>query len=807
MDKGNEEQQTRKRRKFARKDTFTLLDVKILHETLEGVTSHHERMYLAALWYANNGVRIVPFRVGGYPIGLSQRCATSNVSKVSEWWHPDHGAFPGAAIAMAHGGAAGTVALDLDCKLDVDGMTTLADLAAMYSRDDDDLRTLMAVTPSGGRHLIFQFHPEIISNAGVSYPGIDARGGKKSDPLENGGITFVEPSIKPGSDSSVAYKWDETVTEVRPMPQWLVDCLCGRKPSVGGDPIRLQDAYVEHAPGLHGDGRDRNIYIDLLRFAGIGYDEDQLRALKPDILSRMFPPDAAMVDRKIESVLSSDAFKSGAEKREVKRATSSLPFIEDKNGRIVKCVTNLEIIISSAFFQHEYGVIEYDDFTQGFTCNGKPMASVVDWAISIQSFIARKFAIDFNKTEIRDVVENMAYTSPHINIARDYFMSVASRFPVSPQQQPDFWGSGRLSGGRAFKRLCEEVLDLGNPSLHPHYDGETRRAYEAFLWFWLQGVAARACVPACKMEMVLNIFGEQGIGKSLFFRSLCPNPTWFTDSLQDSIVGGGQNNRDELLKLHAKIIVEMPELNPIKRGGKSADDKLKQFISAQVDNFRRAYGHDSVDHPRTCALAGTSNNRDVYRDPTGARRFISIDHGAQPIRVGDNDNGVLAEIRDELWAEVVHSFVDGGLDKPASALMVFIPFPLRQFQTSVNDKHRYEEIGTDEVLEWISDKTRVTWSEIISVTESIAGLRDAKESAIMTLLRKELSSTGVWEFRKRIIRTAEDGTKEKTNCWVQIGHPQEPVNGWDSVPPHWSSYTGTKPYQRDEVVDLETDPY
>ncbi|WP_369676349.1 VapE domain-containing protein, partial [Enterococcus faecium] len=96
-------------------------------------------------------------------------------------------------------------------------------------------------------------------------------------------------------------------------------------------------------------------------------------------------------------------------------------------------------------------------------------------------------------------------------------------------------------------------------------------------------------------------------------------------------------------KLHAKIIVEMPELNPIKRGGKSADDKLKQFISAQVDNFRRAYGHDSVDHPRTCALAGTSNNRDVYRDPTGARRFISIDHGAQPIRVGDNDNGVLAE--------------------------------------------------------------------------------------------------------------------------------------------------------------------
>ena len=141
MNKDNKEQQARKRRKFARKDTFTHLNVKSLHEALEGVTSHDERMHLAALWYANNGVRIVPFRVGGYPTGLSQRCATSNISKVSEWWHPDYGTFPGAAIAMAHGGAAGTVALDLDCKLDVDGMTTLADLAAMYSRDDDDLRT------------------------------------------------------------------------------------------------------------------------------------------------------------------------------------------------------------------------------------------------------------------------------------------------------------------------------------------------------------------------------------------------------------------------------------------------------------------------------------------------------------------------------------------------------------------------------------------------------------------------------------------------------------------------------------------
>lgn len=776
-----------------RRNAPTALDVAALHRLIDPIQDHIEKTHVAAMWYARNGFHIIPFTANGFPSGLSQRVASCDLTTVDRWFNPDGGKYAGCAIAMAHGGSAGLVAIDLDCKSDVDGLATLVDLAGMYSRDEEDLATLMAVTPSGGRHLVFRFHPEIVSNSEAFYAGIDTRGGRKGNPLQNGGITFVEPSMKP--DGSGSYRWDEATTEIRDIPQWLVDCLSGRKPKTGR--IELQDAYIEHAAGAHGDGRDRNIYIDLLRFAGAGYDEHQLRALKPDILARMFPPDERMVDAKIESVLNSDAFKRGQEKKAVEEARSSIPFVTDKNGRIIKCITNLELILQSAVFQHEYGIVEYDDFTQNFALNGSPMASLVDWAIGIQSFIARKFGVDFNKTEIRDVVEHMAYSAPHTNTARRYFMDCAARFPRSPEQVDDYWGSGRASGGQAFRRLCEEVLDFGNPNLHPDYTEDTRRAYEGFLWFWLQGVAARACVPACKMEIVLNIFGEQGIGKSLFFRSLCPDPAWFTDSLQDSIVGG-QNNRDELLKLCAKIIAEMPELNPIKRGGKSADDKLKQFISAQVDNFRRAYGRDSVDHPRTCALAGTSNNRDVYRDPTGARRFVSIDHGAHSIRVGDRDNGVMEKIRDQLWAEVVHSFTDGALDKPARAVLVSIPPALRHHQTTINDAHRFEEMGVDELVEWMSDKTRITWNEIISASRSIAGLRDAKESAIMSMVRNKLTLDGGWEFRKQATRHGEYGNKERVNCWIQTCHAQEQRPNWEAAPPHWSKYSTNAVDENDE---------
>lgn len=781
-----------------RRNAPVFLDVDSLRKIIDPIDEYDIKIHQAARWYAQNGFLIIPFRPGdkdgkysGYPKGLSQHHATKDLDKIDEWWHPINGRFSGASIAMAHGGQSGFCALDLDRKGTVDGIRNLADLQMAYGNYDDgegeDLQTLMATTPSGGRHLIFRYHPEIISNSEVNIAGIDTRGGLKKDPKKNGGITFVEPSKKPRKDGT--YRWDNNITEIKDMPQWLVDVLNGRTPEIKGG-IQLQESYVESAPGDHGDGRDRNIYMDLMRFAGIGYSEDQLWALMPKILERMDPPDEDMVRRKIESVIQSDAYKSAQEDNTTKRQLSSLPLIVDKKDNIVKCVENLDIILRSSLFEHEYGHIEYDDFTQSFIINKKPMASRVDWSIGIQTWIAKKFRLDFPKTDIRDRVEYIAYENPHTNIARDYMLRCPK--PTGPQKE-DWHSSGRKGPGPAFKRLCYEVLDLGNKNLHPGFSEEKSRAYIAFLWFWMQGVAARACVPGCKMEIVLNIFGGQGIGKSLFLRELCPDPKWFTDSIQDSIVGGGQNNRDELMKLHAKIIVEMPELNPIKRGGKSSDDKFKQFISSQVDNMRLPYAHDSIDYPRSCALAGTSNNRDVYRDSTGARRFLSIDHGDIPIKVGDQDEGVMDEIRDLVWGEIIASFNDGDLDKK-DKLLVAVPPPLRDMQNRINNNHRFEEIGVLDISEWLADKTRVTWQEIITYAKTLPGLGDSKESTIMTTIRKELSNNKYFEFKRGATRYDEYGNKTRQNCWINNSlEVEKNMALGGEIPPHWKKADQEEP--------------
>ena len=779
-----------------RRNTPASLDVQSLRRSIDGIDDYQMKIHQAAKWYASNGFMIVPFRPGdkdgkfsGYPKGISQHHATKNIKKIDEWWHPTTGKFPGASIAMAHGGQAGTCAVDLDRKADIDGIQNLADLQLAYGDYDDGegegLQTLMASTPSGGRHLVFKYHPEIISNSEVSFPGIDTRGGLKKDATQNGGITFVEPSKKPKTDGN--YRWDDSVIDIIDMPQWMVDVLNGRTPK-SSKSVQLQDSYIQSAQGEHGDGRDRNIYMDLLRFVGIGYTEDQLWALMPDILERMDPPDEEMVTRKIQSVIESDAFSKSKIEKKSKEQLTTLELDRDDKDRIIKSSGNLQAILTWPVFEHEYGLIEYDDFTKKYIRNKEPMNSRANWAVSIQVWINKKLMLDFPKTDIREMVEHIAFNvKPHANIAREYMMDCPSPPPI--ERDNNFWGSGRLGPGPAFEELCTAVLDLGNTKLHPDYTDDMALAYRGFLWFWLQGTVSRVCVPGCKMEIVLNIFGSQGIGKSLFFRDLCPDASWFTDSIQDSIVGAGQNNRDELLKLNAKMIVEMPELNPIKRGGKSADDKMKQFISAQVDNYRPAYGHDPVDFPRTCALGGTSNNNDVYRDSTGDRRFVSIDHGNVPIKVGDLNKGTMKRLRDSLWGEVTTSFMPGELDLGMNDLLVSIPFDLREKQSEINNAHRYEEIGLQEILDWVQDKTRITWSEIIEMSRSVPGLRDIKENQLIQMVRKSLKNDKNFMFKRRITISTMDGKTEKTNAWVNYNLDIEKQHRAGlPVPPHWSSY-------------------
>ena len=162
---------------------------------------------------------------------------------------------------------------------------------------------------------------------------------------------------------------------------------------------------------------------------------------------------------------------------------------------------------------------------------------------------------------------------------------------------------------------------------------------------WLIGAIARAYEPGCKNDNLLILEGEQGAGKSASLRVLAGGE-WFTDHVPDL------GNKDAQAQIDGIWIAEISELAAMK-GAKSLE-KIKAFVTHQVDRYRAPYARNPEDHPRTTVFAGTVNpdGTGYLTDQTGNRRFW-------PVKVGKVDLPALAADRDQIWAESVQLYIDG----------------------------------------------------------------------------------------------------------------------------------------------------
>jgi putative DNA primase/helicase len=154
---------------------------------------------------------------------------------------------------------------------------------------------------------------------------------------------------------------------------------------------------------------------------------------------------------------------------------------------------------------------------------------------------------------------------------------------------------------------------------------------------------ARVLNPGCKVDTVLILAGDQGMGKSTFFRVLASAP-WFRDTAIDL------RNKDAFLSLRGAWIYEMAELASMKPRNA---ETVKAFLSAQEDHFRPPYARTSITQYRQCVFVGSTNEPSFLTDPTGARRFwpVKITRAPSIPRVQED--------RDQLWAEAVAAYRAG----------------------------------------------------------------------------------------------------------------------------------------------------
>lgn len=115
---------------------------------------------------------------------------------------------------------------------------------------------------------------------------------------------------------------------------------------------------------------------------------------------------------------------------------------------------------------------------------------------------------------------------------------------------------------------------------------------------------------------VLVLQGEQGIGKTQFFRHLAIREEFFK--------GGAtldMSNKDSLMSATKVWICELGEIDSTTKKEQSA---LKAFLTEQIDRFREPYARAETVRPRRTSFCGTVNPARYLRDETGNRRYWTI---------------------------------------------------------------------------------------------------------------------------------------------------------------------------------------
>ncbi|CAB1255431.1 hypothetical protein CLOSBL3_13134 [Clostridiaceae bacterium BL-3] len=120
---------------------------------------------------------------------------------------------------------------------------------------------------------------------------------------------------------------------------------------------------------------------------------------------------------------------------------------------------------------------------------------------------------------------------------------------------------------------------------------------------------------------VLVLAGEQGIGKTSWFRHLVPKK-FTTNEKQLYFLEGKElelRKKDSLMEATAAWFTEIGELSSTFK--KSEIDDLKNFITRPSDRFRVPYSLGAKDYRRYTQFVATVNDEEFLNDDTGNRRW------------------------------------------------------------------------------------------------------------------------------------------------------------------------------------------
>lgn len=218
---------------------------------------------------------------------------------------------------------------------------------------------------------------------------------------------------------------------------------------------------------------------------------------------------------------------------------------------------------------------------------------------------------------------------------------------------------------------------------------------------WLLSAIAAAFSPVGVAAPGILVFqGDQYLGKTKWFKSLVPEEM---DLVKDGFILDPAH-KDSVEQACSFWMVELGELDATFK--KSDIAALKAFITNKSDVFRKSYARKKSQFARRTVFFGSVNNRNYLNDPTGNRRFWTIE--CADINHSHNIN------MQQLWAEVLNLYRQGE------------SYFLTPEEMNLLNEHNEDYTATDPIAEkvatklsWEDPETLWEWRTITNILESI----------------------------------------------------------------------------------------
>ena len=241
------------------------------------------------------------------------------------------------------------------------------------------------------------------------------------------------------------------------------------------------------------------------------------------------------------------------------------------------------------------------------------------------------------------------------------------------------------------------------------------------------GAVARAYNPGCSMSWLPILVGAQGVGKSMFSRSLVP------DKLFAEVSTPLETLMKEQYRLHVAWLLELPEIDHFFQARNI--ENFKNLITTRCDEVRRPYASLPERLLRRFVMIGTTNRNQFLVDSTGNRRFVPLEIGANFLIPWKQ----LAEERDSLWASAVQAFRAGESYEFNSGEIAQIAEYIQEFGDP--------DPWTEKISSFCSVKEEVTAAEVLTQALDLdprqQGRREARRVAdvLQTLNWRRLNTS------------------------------------------------------------------